>query len=109
MHHKVNTFIIKNPPNLNPAVQGSSLTEGKRSKRSKKGAENGDSANTTATEGDASTADIDIQVPNVVTEEVNWRRYKYELRLLESTLLIVSSTQQQYNIASMTYFLFPLL
>lgn len=40
VHHKVNTFIIKNPPSLNPAAQGSSLTEGKRSKRSKKG-ENG--------------------------------------------------------------------
>lgn len=30
------TFILKNPPNLNPATQGSSLTEGKRNKRSKK-------------------------------------------------------------------------
>ncbi|EEB14222.1 eukaryotic translation initiation factor, putative [Pediculus humanus corporis] len=35
-NHKLNTFILKNPPNLNPATQGSSLTEGKRSKRSKK-------------------------------------------------------------------------
>lgn len=70
VQHKVNTFIIKNPPSLNPAVQGSSLTEGKRSKRSKKGAENGDSANTTANDGDTSTADVDIQVPNVVAEEV---------------------------------------
>ncbi|XP_037026161.1 eukaryotic translation initiation factor 5 [Bradysia coprophila] len=70
VHHKVNTFIIKNPPTLNPAVQGSSLTEGKRSKRSKKGAENGgDSANTTANEGDISAADADIQVPKVVAEE----------------------------------------
>ncbi|GJQ82342.1 putative translation initiation factor [Trypoxylus dichotomus] len=35
----------KNPPNLNPAVQGSSLTEGKRSKRSKRsnGETNGES------------------------------------------------------------------
>lgn len=70
VQHKVNTFIIKNPPTLNPAVQGSSLTEGKRSKRSKKGAENGgDSANTTAAEGDISAADADIQVPKVVDEE----------------------------------------
>lgn len=45
VHHKVNTFIIKNPPNLNPATQGSSLTEGKRSKRSKKTGENGDANN----------------------------------------------------------------
>uniref|UniRef100_A0A182YEB8 Eukaryotic translation initiation factor 5 n=1 Tax=Anopheles stephensi TaxID=30069 RepID=A0A182YEB8_ANOST len=41
VNHKVNTFIIKNPPNVNPASQGASLTEGKRSKRTKKG-ENGD-------------------------------------------------------------------
>lgn len=48
----MNTFIIKNPPNINPATQGSSLTEGKRSKRSKKAGENGD-ANTTG-DGDTS-------------------------------------------------------
>lgn len=72
VQHKVNTFIIKNPPNLNPAVQGSSLTEGKRSKRSKKGTENGDSANTTANDGDTSIA-ADVEVPNVVAEEVNLR------------------------------------
>ncbi|KAL0281071.1 UNVERIFIED_CONTAM: hypothetical protein PYX00_002173 [Menopon gallinae] len=42
-NHKLNTFILKNPPDLNPATQGSSLTEGKRSKRSKKATEtNGD-------------------------------------------------------------------
>ncbi|XP_075233057.1 eukaryotic translation initiation factor 5 [Lycorma delicatula] len=43
--HKLNTFILKNPPNLNPAAQGASLTEGKRGKRlSKKqnGETNGD-------------------------------------------------------------------
>lgn len=33
VNHKVNTFILKNPPTVNPAAQGSSLTEGKRSKR----------------------------------------------------------------------------
>lgn len=82
VNHKVNTFIIKNPPNLNPAVQGSSLTEGKRSKRSKKGAENGDSANNTVlnttSDGDTSTAgaiDADIQVPKVVAEEVRLFEY----------------------------------
>ncbi|XP_058128479.1 eukaryotic translation initiation factor 5 [Anopheles ziemanni] len=51
VNHKVNTYIIKNPPNVNPASQGASLTEGKRNKRSKKG-ENGDDStvglNTTA-------------------------------------------------------------
>lgn len=72
VQHKVNTFIIKNPPTLNPAVQGSSLTEGKRSKRSKKGENGSDSANTTATDGDLSVADTDIQVPKVVTEEVSF-------------------------------------
>lgn len=43
-NHKLITYILKNPPNLNPATQGSSLTEGKRSKRSKKtnGETNGD-------------------------------------------------------------------
>lgn len=32
-NHKLNTFIFKNPPNLNPAEQGSPLTESKRAKR----------------------------------------------------------------------------
>lgn len=54
VNHKVNTFILKNPPNLNPAAQGSSLTEGKRSKRSKKTGENGvDTVNNTSSSGDA--------------------------------------------------------
>jgi len=35
-NHKLNTYILKNPPSLNPAVQGSSLTEGKRGKRFKR-------------------------------------------------------------------------
>ncbi|KYN08113.1 Eukaryotic translation initiation factor 5 [Cyphomyrmex costatus] len=46
-NHKLNTYILKNPPSLNPAVQGSSLTEGKRGKRSKRA--NGDTATTVAT------------------------------------------------------------
>lgn len=41
VNHKVNTFILKNPPTVNPAAQGSSLTEGKRSRRTKKNGENG--------------------------------------------------------------------
>lgn len=49
VNHKVNTFILKNPPNTDPAAQGSSLTEGKRSKRSKKG---GDDNNTSNADGD---------------------------------------------------------
>jgi len=46
-NHKLNTYILKNPPSLNPAAQGSSLTEGKRGKRSKRA--NGDTATATAT------------------------------------------------------------
>ncbi|XP_022908066.1 eukaryotic translation initiation factor 5 [Onthophagus taurus] len=52
--HKLITFILKNPPNLNPAVQGSSLTEGKRSKRSKR--TNGD-ANGEGKDGENDSAD----------------------------------------------------
>lgn len=51
-NHKLNTFILKNPPNLNPAAQGSSLTEGKRGRRSKKNGE---------TNGDARTSDNDSE------------------------------------------------
>ncbi|KAH8299264.1 hypothetical protein KR018_001143 [Drosophila ironensis] len=42
VNHKVNTFIVKNPPSLNPTAQGSSLTEGKRSKKQKQKNENSD-------------------------------------------------------------------
>ncbi|CAK1543282.1 unnamed protein product [Leptosia nina] len=35
-NHKLNTFILKNPPAADPAMQGSSLTEGNRGKRSKR-------------------------------------------------------------------------
>nr|SVE81298.1 EOG090X05QT [Daphnia magna] len=36
MRHKLTTFILKNPPELSPAAQGASLTEGKKAKRGKK-------------------------------------------------------------------------
>ncbi|XP_061717943.1 eukaryotic translation initiation factor 5 isoform X2 [Cydia pomonella] len=42
--HKLNTFILKNPPTKDPSTEGSSLTEGNRGKRSKRsgpGAANG--------------------------------------------------------------------
>ncbi|XP_065211426.1 eukaryotic translation initiation factor 5-like [Planococcus citri] len=60
--HKLNTFILKNPPNLNPAVQGSSLTEGKRAKRSKKQNDsvNGDRSN--SPNGDEE-GDLIVQAP----------------------------------------------
>lgn len=35
-NHKLNTFILKNPPANDPSMQGSSLTEGNRGKRSKR-------------------------------------------------------------------------
>lgn len=61
-NHKLITYILKNPPNLNPAVQGSSLTEGKRSKRSKRtnGETNGDKED--ETDG---TVEVPKQVNNV--------------------------------------------
>ncbi|XP_052862382.1 eukaryotic translation initiation factor 5 [Anopheles cruzii] len=65
VNHKVNTFIIKNPPNVNPASQGASLTEGKRSKRAKKVGENGEESagNLNTTNGGADEANGD-ESPN---------------------------------------------
>lgn len=63
-NHKLVTFILKNPPNLNPAVQGSSLTEGKRSKRSKRNGEtNGEQDE--HTEAGVNTSVTDKSVDNV--------------------------------------------
>lgn len=79
VNHKVNTFILKNPPNVNPASQGASLTEGKRSKRSKKTGENGDDStanNSTMNEADTTgTADetIESQIGgDDGDDDVNW-------------------------------------
>ncbi|GAB0092954.1 Eukaryotic translation initiation factor 5 [Sergentomyia squamirostris] len=58
VNHKVNTYILKNPPNMDPAAQGASLTEGKRSKRSKKAVENG-SAGDTSTSSAGTSGDVD--------------------------------------------------
>lgn len=72
VNHKVNTFILKNPPNLDPAAQGSSLTEGKRSKRSKKGAGEGD-ANGDGEQGSDDV--IDAPKPKAADEDdddTNW-------------------------------------
>lgn len=75
VNHKVNTFIIKNPPNVNPASQGASLTEGKRNKRSKKAGENGDdsTANTTADGNTTGGGDetLDSQAGDD-DDDVNW-------------------------------------
>lgn len=60
-NHKLVTFILKNPPNLNPAVQGSSLTEGKRSKRSKRNGEtNGEQEEHTEAVVDTSVTDKSV-------------------------------------------------
>lgn len=66
MNHKVNTFIIKNPPNVNPANQGASLTESKRSKRSKKSGENGET-----TEADSLNADDTTDGPKHKANDIN--------------------------------------
>lgn len=67
-NHKLNTFIIKNPPNLNPAAQGSSLTEGKRGKRSKKanGETNGTNGNEDGHPSDNDSSDQVVEAPNKV-------------------------------------------
>ncbi|XP_063217878.1 eukaryotic translation initiation factor 5 [Bacillus rossius redtenbacheri] len=67
-NHKLNTFILKNPPNLNPAAQGSSLTEGKRGKRStkKNGETNGDER---VSDDSEQTVEAPNKVANVNEEE----------------------------------------
>ncbi|XP_055625961.1 eukaryotic translation initiation factor 5 [Toxorhynchites rutilus septentrionalis] len=74
VNHKVNTFIIKNPPNVNPASQGASLTEGKRSKRSKKSGENGDDS--TVNDGETVNTSDEIHDSHTPNEngddDVNW-------------------------------------
>uniref|UniRef100_A0A6M2DPK6 Eukaryotic translation initiation factor 5 n=1 Tax=Xenopsylla cheopis TaxID=163159 RepID=A0A6M2DPK6_XENCH len=66
-NHKLNTFILKNPPNLDPAVQGSSLTEGKkRSKRSKKAGETNGTADTPSKDGGDAHGDLIVEAPDVV-------------------------------------------
>lgn len=60
VNHKLNTFILKNPPKMDPATQGSSLTEGKRSKRSKKGEEG---TNGNEEEEEESVSNITVEAP----------------------------------------------
>lgn len=68
-NHKLNTFILKNPPSLNPAAQGSSLTEGKRGKRSKRsnGDANGDRSG--SPDNDNSGTDIVIEAPQKIAND----------------------------------------
>ncbi|XP_043481593.1 eukaryotic translation initiation factor 5 [Leptopilina heterotoma] len=74
-NHKLNTYILKNPPSLNPAAQGSSLTEGKRGKRSKKNGDvNGDRSG--SPDNETSTTDIVVEAPvkmaNEDDDDSNW-------------------------------------
>lgn len=59
------TFILKNPPNSNPASQGASLTEGKRSKRSKRNGETNGEQDHHDSSLDASLADSRQGVSNL--------------------------------------------
>lgn len=70
-NHKLNTYILKNPPSLNPAAQGSSLTEGKRNKRSKKinGDSNGDRTGSPDNDNDKSTTNIIVEAPRIITKD----------------------------------------
>lgn len=80
VNHKLNTFILKNPPKMDPATQGSSLTEGKRSKRSKKGDEAGAAgSNGNNTSNDAeeeeSVSNITVEAPKKADgdeDDDNW-------------------------------------
>jgi translation initiation factor 5 len=73
VQHKLNTFILKNPPNVNPASQGSSLTEGKRSKRSNKKAD-GDAGTNGDQSHDSSEFDGNFSVSNNNDndDDANW-------------------------------------
>ncbi|VVC34865.1 W2 domain,Armadillo-type fold,Translation initiation factor IF2/IF5,Translation initiation factor [Cinara cedri] len=67
-NHKLNAYILKNPPNLNPAAQGSSLTEGKRNKRSKKhGGENGEGGRSSSPE--EGNSELIVQAPEKLAED----------------------------------------
>ncbi|XP_065346205.1 eukaryotic translation initiation factor 5 [Cloeon dipterum] len=79
----INTYIIKNPPEVNPASQGKSLTEGKRGRRSKRQQDDSDDKNgrSSPPEGDESFIDDEDDVgddywdsiaeePSVLKEEL---------------------------------------
>ncbi|KAK0163400.1 hypothetical protein PV327_007085 [Microctonus hyperodae] len=68
-NHKLNTYILKNPPSLNPAAQGSSLTEGKRGKRSKKANGDTNGEGTGSPDNDTSTTDIVVEAPEIIAKD----------------------------------------
>lgn len=65
VQHKLNTFILKNPPNINPAAQGESLTKGKRSKRSNKKADGDENTN-----GDQSHESADFETSKLSVSRI---------------------------------------
>ncbi|XP_058803818.1 eukaryotic translation initiation factor 5 [Phymastichus coffea] len=71
-NHKLNTYILKNPPSLDPAAQGSSLTEGKRAKRSKRanGDANGEQrSGSPENDNNTSTTDIVVEAPEKMANQ----------------------------------------
>ncbi|XP_025602425.1 eukaryotic translation initiation factor 5 [Athalia rosae] len=78
-NHKLNTFILKNPPTLNPASTGSSLTEGKRGKRSKKtnGDTNGDRSG--SPENENSTTNIIVEAPTKIAGEDEYDQWAVDV------------------------------
>ncbi|XP_034254920.1 eukaryotic translation initiation factor 5 [Thrips palmi] len=73
-NHKLNTYILKNPPTTNPATQGSSLTEGKRSRRTKKvNGENGENGENRSSDND-NEGDPNVEAPEVADDdEPEWK------------------------------------
>nr|CAD7454475.1 unnamed protein product [Timema tahoe] len=72
-NHKLNTYILKNPPNTNPAAQGSSLTEGKRAKRSTK--KNGETNGTNGEDRTSDDGEQMVEAPDKLAEDeddANW-------------------------------------
>jgi hypothetical protein len=61
VQHKLNTFILKNPPNINPASQGASLTEKKRSKRSNKKDDGDTNGDTTVDSNELETSKLSVR------------------------------------------------
>jgi len=113
VNHKVNTFIVKNPPSLNPAAQGSSLTEGKRSKKHKQKNDNADGsmtnnsmANNSGGESDGGNgtnqasqteAEISAAIPEKTSQDDDdegWSVDVSKVRLLQ--ILLVAYKNIQY-------------
>uniref|UniRef100_A0A1B6MII3 Eukaryotic translation initiation factor 5 n=1 Tax=Graphocephala atropunctata TaxID=36148 RepID=A0A1B6MII3_9HEMI len=73
-NHKLNTYILKNPPNLNPAAQGASLTEGKRAKRTSKkvNGENGERSGSPKSEEENDLVGAPDKLGKPEEDETDW-------------------------------------